>query len=69
MYPWLKGHGSFEALRDFPKTWSICTYPWLKGHGSFEARLAKASPSELSAMDTHITPLHLDGDMYPSMEP
>ena len=41
LYPWLKGHGSFEArLARFVARGNLM-YPWLKGHGSFEARLAR----------------------------
>ena len=41
-YPWLKGHGSFEAstvsaIYDVAQV----EYPWLKGHGSFEAHIRK----------------------------
>ena len=38
-YPWLKGHGSFEAHSPATGVHFICTYPWLKGHGSFEATI------------------------------
>ena len=37
VYPWLKGHGSFEAQTDTAHVTSLGMYPWLKGHGSFEA--------------------------------
>ena len=37
-YPWLRGHGSIEALNTpailIVKSW----YPWLRGHGSIEAK-------------------------------
>ena len=36
-YPWLKGHGSFEACALVGSVQEVCVYPWLKGHGSFEA--------------------------------
>ena len=36
-YPWLKGHGSFEAVSCFFSCVELVAYPWLKGHGSFEA--------------------------------
>ena len=37
-YPWLKGHGSFEAIRCLLNGQVMQErYPWLKGHGSFEA--------------------------------
>ena len=36
-YPWLKGHGSFEACLGFQEKVNLSLYPWLKGHGSFEA--------------------------------
>ena len=36
-YPWLKGHGSIEALMKIEQRHSMPAYPWLKGHGSIEA--------------------------------
>ena len=37
-YPWLKCHGSIEALKVAPTESQNRSYPWLKCHGSIEAQ-------------------------------
>ena len=36
-YPWLRGHGSIEALASSYARRRRRLYPWLRGHGSIEA--------------------------------
>ena len=48
LYPWLRGHGSIEAVRLRPLFEGMSPYPWLRGHGSIEA--LRRTPTTMMTM-------------------